>query len=359
MANKKQIKIIRSGIAKWNEWREKSCGIIPDLSGANLNCLDLRDANLYRTDLSGAILRDANLIGADFREARLYRADVSDVNISGTDFYGADLYRADFSGTNLSSSDLSYVDLSYADLNQANLTGSILYSAKFKRTRMINTNFNDVRLEDTTFDDIDLSQVIGLINTIHEGPSTIGIDTIYRSKGNIPPQFLRDAGVPEEFIKKIPSLIKVGSVKLDSCFISFGKEDRKFCEKLLADLKDRGVRTWMYHEDARIGRENMAEIDRAIRNYDKVVLICSETSLDRPHVIEEIERACQREVRDKKDILFPVTVDNYVHGRWDHHRQADVCKKVIGDFIGWEDDPAKYEASLNKLIDDLNRDEQT
>ena len=41
----------------------------------------------------------------------------------------------------------------------------------------------------------------------HNGPSTIGVDTIYRSQGKIPEAFLRGAGLPDEFIAYIGSFI--------------------------------------------------------------------------------------------------------------------------------------------------------
>jgi hypothetical protein len=43
----------------------------------------------------------------------------------------------------------------------------------------------------TTFGNNDLSDVKGLETVRHDGPSTIGIDTIYRSHGKIPLAFLR------------------------------------------------------------------------------------------------------------------------------------------------------------------------
>ena len=52
---------------------------------------------------------------------------------------------------------------------------------------------------------------------IHYGPSTIGIDTIYKSKGNIPEVFLRGRGVPEDFIVYMRSLVG-RAIDFYSCF---------------------------------------------------------------------------------------------------------------------------------------------
>jgi hypothetical protein len=48
--------------------------------------------------------------------------------------------------------------------------------------------------------DVELSTVKGLNTVEHHGPSTIGIDNLYKSDGKIPDVFLRGAGVPENLI---------------------------------------------------------------------------------------------------------------------------------------------------------------
>ena len=76
------------------------------------------------------------------------------------------------------------------------------------------------------------------------------------------------------------------------------------------------------------------EIDTAIRHYDKLVVICSQHSLESPPVIREIERALQKEDREHRNVLFPIRIDDYLFDEWDHPRKADVVSKVIGDFRG-------------------------
>src|SRR5262249_15015839 len=76
----------------------------------------------------------------------------------------------------------------------------------------------------TAFADVDLSQAKGLDIVQHVGPSTIGIDTIFLSKGKIPEVFLRGAGVPDNFITYIGSLVGK-SIEFYSCFISYNHSD--------------------------------------------------------------------------------------------------------------------------------------
>jgi len=76
------------------------------------------------------------------------------------------------------------------------------------------------------------------------------------------------------------------------------------------------------------------EIDTAIRHYDKLVVICSQHTLQSPPVIREIARALQKEDRERRNVLFPIRIDDYLFDEWEHPRKADVVSKVIGDFRG-------------------------
>ena len=100
-------------------WLNGKGGRRADLSGTNLRCADLSDANLSGADLSCADLSDANL----------RCADLSCANLFGTNLSGADLSNANLFGTNLRCADLSGADLSGADLSCANLIGADLCGA--------------------------------------------------------------------------------------------------------------------------------------------------------------------------------------------------------------------------------------
>jgi uncharacterized protein YjbI with pentapeptide repeats len=62
MADESQLKILKEGVAAWNEWRRKDIIQVDlsgaDLSGAHLREADLSEAYLTRADLSGANLPD-------------------------------------------------------------------------------------------------------------------------------------------------------------------------------------------------------------------------------------------------------------------------------------------------------------
>lgn len=90
---------------------------------------------------------------------------------------------------------------------------------------------------------------------------------------------------------------------------------------------------------------------RSIKIHDKTIVICSTNWLQSPPVLREIERAIQQEDNEKRDVLFPVRIDDYIFTTWEHPRKADVVSKVVGDFR----DPALYDRSVLKLVDALNK----
>ena len=88
-------------------------------------------------------------------------------------------------------------DLRGADLREAYLGGANLGGA----------DLTSVVCSGITFANADLSETKGLESAVHRGPSTIGIDTVIKSKGKIPEAFLRGCGVPDVWITNIPALI--------------------------------------------------------------------------------------------------------------------------------------------------------
>lgn len=97
-------------------------------------------------------------------------------------------------------------DLSEAYLEGANLTKANLTFVNLKTASLGDANFTGAGVAQTLFINVDLRVVKGLDTLIHLGPSTISIDTLYRSNGQIPEIFLRSAGIPQDFITAIRPL---------------------------------------------------------------------------------------------------------------------------------------------------------
>ena len=334
MADQEYLDILKKGAAAWNQWREVHPAIIyPDFSranliGADLSFADLRHAFLSEADLSGAFLSEATL-----SEANLRRATLS----------GADLGEADFRRATLSGADLSEVDLRGADLRFATLSGADLKEAIVGWT---------------SFGGVDLSVVKNLETVMHRAPSTIGIDTIYRSGGTIPEAFLKGAGVPDSFLTNMRALVEsMSPIDFYSCFISYSSKDQGFAERLYADLQSKGVRCWYAPEDMKTGDEFRSRIDEAIRIHDKLLLVLSEHSVESTWVKKEVETAFEKEEQQKRLVLFPVRLDDTVMQTtkaW----AADIRRmRHITDFTWWKDHDT-YQKVFTRLLRDLEAEAQ-
>jgi uncharacterized protein YjbI with pentapeptide repeats len=316
------IRLLRGGpdgVREWNERRGRG-EEIPDLDGA-----DLRMAHLIGAVLGRADLRGADLIGADLREAVLGRVDFRKAVLRGAvlgraTLNGADLRRADFRG---------------AQLSGATCGG-------------------------TGFGDVDLSEVHGLESIRHFAPSTVGVDTLVRSCGRIPTAFLRGCGVPETWIKYLPSLIEgMEPIQFHSCFISHSTWDQDFAERLHSRMWDKGLRVWFAPTDAPLGGQPYGQIDEAIRVHDKLLLVLSPESLGSEWVRTGIRKARKAEAKEGRRKLFPIRlVDMKAIQDWEcidgsgRDLGVEIRKFFIPDFTKWKDHDS-FEAAFARLIEDL------
>ncbi|GHO94904.1 hypothetical protein KSF_049520 [Reticulibacter mediterranei] len=410
MANEEHMKIIWKGSGIWNEWRKKHPKIIPDLrhadfsyanlSYADLSSADLSYANLSYADLRHASFKDTHLSYAHLSYARLMNADFSyadlnDANLEGdrfmnahlahlsnpsfwdthfdsVNFRGANLRNANFSYANLSSSNFSDANLSDANLRRTNLNDADLRGIRLMKADLSSSNLREADLRNsnlrgadlrgadltkaivawTIFGDLDLRNVTGLENIEHTGPSTIGMDTITRSEGDIPVSFLKGAGVSDGLIEYAKSLIG-RAIDYYTCFISYSSQDDAFAERLYADLQNEGVRCWFAPHDMKIGDKIRPRIDESIRLYDKLLLVLSKHSIDSQWVEHEVEMALAKEQNTKQMVLFPIRLDKAIMEMSQDGWPSEVRHtRHIGNFEHWKDHD-KYQVAFTRLLLDL------
>ena len=317
MANQEHLQILEQGVAAWNRWRHENRRIRPDLSGANLVRIDLREADLGRVLNAGVDLTGANLTGAKLGRTNLARA---------------------------------------------NLTGA---------------NLSQVRLYGTVFGNTNLTAVNGLETCKHAGPSILDLGTLAQS-GSLPLDFLRGCGLSDWEIETTklyqpgltPTQIndiayRISGLRADpliqfySCFISYASEDHAFAERLYDDLQNKGVRCWFAPEDMKIGDPIRDTIDQQIRLREKLLLVLSSASLASVWVEDEVEAALEEERTspDRRTVLVPIKIDHTVEETDRAWARQIKRKRHIGDFTSWKDDDA-YQKALARLLRDLNAAER-
>jgi TIR domain/Pentapeptide repeats (8 copies) len=266
-------------------------------------------------------------------------------DFAGSNLAGKKLYRADLRSADLGGADLNEAILGGADLRGANLWGANLY-----RTDLRGADLTSAVLHGTVFGATTLSEVKGLDQCRHVGPSIVDFETL-KNSGPLPEVFLRGVGLPDNLIEYLPSLFNQ-AVQLYSCFISYSTKDDEFAKRLHADLQNNGVRCWFAPHDLPIGAKTWDTIDEAIKLRDKVLLILSKNSIESDWVEDEVQKAFAEE-RDRKElVLFPVRIDDAVTETPEPWARKFRDQRHIGDFRRWKDHDA-YKQSFERVLRDL------
>jgi uncharacterized protein YjbI with pentapeptide repeats len=414
MANEEHLSLLKQGVESWNAWRLANTGVRPDLTGADLSRADLTEAdlsganlssaNLRRADLSRANLNGADLGNVDLRDARLRAAQLVGVplvnanlsgaqlegtnltganlssaalisanltgasfdaaNLNGANLITADLFLSAFGGAQLVKAKLSEANLTSVNLIDANLSQATLDRATLRDCVLNRTNFTGTRIVETIMVNLDLSTCIGLDSIDHRGPSSLGIDSIIRSKGQIPKTFLRGIGLPDEWIDYIPSLVGDG-IQFYSCFISYSSADKAFAIRLHDALQSNGIRCWLDEKQLLPGDDISRELERGIHVYDKFLLCASENSLTSWWVEGEIQTCLEKEQKLQKERgksvlkVIPLNLDGYMFtDQWDLGVFAKkITSRVAADFRGWDKPGFNFNEQVARVIKALRADE--
>lgn len=148
MANKRQLAILKQGVAAWNKWREENPEVNIDLSEANLDGLNFLGANFCKNGVSARF----GLTRYSYKHTILDDLDVREFLVCGS---GHDLFLngKNLKGARLVNFDLSSLDLRGTDLRQANLSGANITGAKLYNTARENWIIDGIRCEYVYWDE--------------------------------------------------------------------------------------------------------------------------------------------------------------------------------------------------------------
>lgn len=359
MANAKHVRIIKSGTAAWNQWRQEAPDIWPDLisaplRGLSLDGINLENANLYRADLesaslAGAKLRNSNLAHSILIGANLQDASLREANLSNATLIGANLQEASLRQANLYNSDLRDATLEGADLRNVNMT-----KARFDGTRLDRSIF-----EETDFDTRLLIGSLGIDTIYHKEPWSVDLgilEEVGRLLADKPHQhqaatrFFKNARVPDHLLMNHFTR-KVSAAPWYTCFVSYSHYDSDFADLLCGNLQEMRVPYWRdTHSKIAVGSDILDELTRAIVAYDKILLCCSESSLTSSWVHEEIGLALDKEQKLRRDVLLPLDIDGYLRSTWKSPYSHLLNRRFVADFSTWRESGAKLEDSFEQVF---------
>jgi hypothetical protein len=382
MERDEAIQLLRGGEQVLDEWNRRRAEheSIPSLRGANLHGAnligaDLRKADLRKADLSGAFLiradfSGADLSGADLIEADVIEADVIEADVIEADLGGANLRMANLHGANLRGADLRRAFLSDADLSDADLSDADLSGANLRGADLF-----EVYCGGTGFSNLDLSVVRSLEGVRHRSPSSIGIDTLSRSRGSIPARFLRGCGLtpweilaariydpamtPPRFVDlqyKIFDAWTKGKGMINGCFMSYSWKDEQFVDKLCKRLENEEVNVWLDRHDMVAGTIQ-DQVWRAIQVHHVVILVLSKDSVQSDWVENELDMARAKEKAEKRAVLCPIALDDAWKTKVDaKDRPGDpsrqlwrtLTQKLVVDFSGGTTEA--FDGAFEKLL---------
>lgn len=408
MADIELVQIVKRGRDAVTAWREENPNRIMDLNACYMShtripMVNLRGADMRGGDFMGAMIRRADLSNGYLNDAHFYRADLREANFtraiaSGANFRGADMRNANLAGVNLDRATLSEANLSGADLTNANLdrtnltgvnlTGANLTGASFNGANLSRTNLSSAILNEadfyeavlndvatgeadfrnciigyTVFQNCALDAAVGLDDVRHDAPSTIGLDTLLRSRGALPESFILGSGVPAAVVGLQDSVADAPVSTLE-VHISCSNADVAFARQLENNLRTAGIRTWVFAENFRgnplVDRRATSgeeEIERWVRHYDRLVVVCTAAGLDSETVRNDITAANEYQKTNDRWTMFLVDADGVMSaGRNRAARlMAEECR--VFDLTGQADGSEEYQTALADLIANL-REEQ-
>ena len=176
-------------------------------------------------------------------------------------------------------------------------------------------------------------------------------DQVSRIEDAVSAGLTGSTGIPWElFCAEDPMAAPLyGGADAAQIFMSYSHADSRFATRLYRELQRHGANCWLDEHDMRAGNRIIDSIDKAIRDCNKVIVCCSQTSLGSSWVKDELRVAQEEERRLGIPIVIPVMLDRFLLDGWDDDLAADLRSRVVVDFINWEKSPQHFNIAFMKL----------
>lgn len=377
--NNSNIEMIRAAYVDFFNSSMDSSGFIncrfdhSRFSFSNMHGANFVDSTFLRCDLSRVKMIDLVVEGSDFSYVNAKSMFLKSVFIKNTIFSSVGLSGAVIIDGSFIDSVLIDVDFTFAKLHESSFYGVGFRNVLFGGLLVNRVSFYGSSFDSVSFVNSDLSPFFEE-EIEHSGQSKVDYMSVAKTVMKNPAHplevnphsllndFLISCGMPAVvsmyLIDSIRSLNPEQMVDLmRSTFISYGGPDEEFAKKINADLRRNGVRTFYFPMDAVFG-EKLYSTMRRVEDYDRIILVCSERSLDRSGVKYEVEKTLEREARDGgESYLIPISLDKYLFDGWDPARKElkqEITNRVVADFS----DSSDYDRQFLRLLYALRKNEE-
>lgn len=213
---------------------------------------------------------------------------------------------------------------------------------------------------------IECAVLTGFSPSAEEVTRLAKIRTHVHYKGEGIATFLKALGSRKEATTWLPQPLQSGAVRpthpsaeYHSVFLSYGGPDEETARILYERLTEQGVDVFFFPQSAVPGQRLHRTMSDGVNSHDRVVLLCSERSLGRPGVLNELDQVLAREAQEGgTELLIPIALDAFVYAGWRPEREdlaRQVSQRVIADFRDCRTDPEALTRGLAKLLAALRR----
>jgi uncharacterized protein YjbI with pentapeptide repeats len=294
----------------------------------------------------------------------IHHATLNEVRLVGSSCSGLVMVRCQARYVQISRSSLRCFDLTGTYLEQSTFAGSDIDELGFLTSTLDAVDFDHCRISnpnvrETTFLQSRLGGFCEAVGRQVYHRCTVDWSSICLSRDSVLlERFLIKTGMPDVFAtyalacaQSIDPQLLIRLMR--STFISYGAPDVVFARRLHAELRRNGVMTFFFEHDAIPGKKLHDVMREEVNRYDRVVLVCSKDSLDRPGVRNEIEQALAREARaGGESFLIPIALDDYIF-QWQPNRPGmalEIRDRVVADFRGASDNTQQFEVAMKLLL---------
>jgi uncharacterized protein YjbI with pentapeptide repeats len=317
-----------------------------DFRRASFNHCVFRRTNFDSCNFAGAALRECHFDDSQFEGTDLSKASCDRSLIKSVTFRQCSLMMASFYRGVLDTT--SFVG--------CNLAAASFVLARLEGVRVLTSNVDRTDVRAATFYDCDITAFCAAKAVSSQPAPAFDWTTICKSvRSPDLLKFLLGSGMPEVIAVYYIDAAKATDPYLvfrlmQSTFISYGAPDIEFARQLRDSLHVNGVRTFLFESDAVPG-ERLHRVMRAgVNEHDRVIVICSLSSLSRKGVRNEIEETLAREAREGgMNYLVPIALDDHIFTSSDSLAMI-LRDRVIADFRDFKTNSSVYHHAVSRLL---------